>query len=391
MPSPSIAVLDPASDSNHEELARLTKLYTFPGFVKKADIDLTMNPKNIAVTAYADPVGKKFPCHTAAATWLSGLYFQEKQAEYHPKDRTQIEKRLQQSVEYFKINGDYTTMCKQAEDLQKTAELPDSAYAYVWVDENGSKEKHLPMRSAMETKAAADWLEEHKEKLPFHDRNTIANKVLEKAAQFGAGISNTDFLERQAGQGVCDPTEVVKMIRQRSSFCKTAEHKEAIELLAKSVETQPRAALQDNRMIKLAVTMDLTDKALRIQDGYGDILQRPEDVIFKATFTKSASDVAELCALTTGNVYSKEQFEKLSRDNVEALFGTDFADEVSSGLKVDGEKMAELAHTLPRPDAELLEGLMADANLRPQMSKAASDGHQFSNEQLEELVAAFEN
>ena len=389
MPSPSVAILDPASDTNREELARLTKLYEFPAFVKKADLDATMNPSRVAVTTYADPVHKRFACHTAAATWLSGLYFQEKQAEYHPKDRARIQQRLDEFVDYFSIRGHYDTMCKHAADLHKESELPDSAYAYVWVSEKGAKDRYLPMRSGMEVKAAAEWLEQYQDRLPYHDRNTIAIKILEKAAAFGAMVSNNEFLEKQAGYGCCDPKEVVDMICQCAILCKSSVHRAEIEKLAHTVETQPKAALQPDQLVKLAVTLDMADKALNLHGQYGKILKRPEDVLFKVTFTKAASDVAELCALTTGNVYSKEQFEKLSKEDVESLFGTDFASEVSSGLDVDGEKMAELAHTLPRPDAELLDRLMADANLHPRMAKAASDGHGLTNKQIEELAAAY--
>ena len=80
MPSPSV-VMDPASDKNRTELTKLAQRYDFPKFVRAADLDTTMNPEQIAVTAYADPVQKKYACHSAAATWLSAAYFHEKFAE----------------------------------------------------------------------------------------------------------------------------------------------------------------------------------------------------------------------------------------------------------------------------------------------------------------------
>ena len=55
MPSPSV-VLDPASDKNRTELTKYSQRYDFPQFVKSADLDSTMDPGEIAVTAYADPV-----------------------------------------------------------------------------------------------------------------------------------------------------------------------------------------------------------------------------------------------------------------------------------------------------------------------------------------------
>lgn len=389
MPS-SLTVLDPVSDVNHEELARLVKLYDFPTFVKKADLANTMRPGNVGTGAFADPRFKRYPCHSAAATWLSGLYFQEKRAEYHPKDQARIEQRLDRMVDYFKIRPSYETMVKQAKDLHKEAELPDSAYAYVWAGDDGRTERHLPLRSTMEVKVAAEWLSKYRDRLPFSDRNTVATKILEKAAHFGASLGPqlTDFIEKQAGHGVCDPDEVYQAIIQRARLATTPSHREGIVKLAQTVKGKPRIALQPQAMIKLAETLDITDRALGIRE-YGEILQRPEDVIFKITFTKVASDRAELCALTTGNVYSKDQFEKLSRDDVEGLFGIDFAHEVCTGLDVDGEKMAAVAHTLPRPDAELLDQLMAETGMQPQMAKSASAGFGLTNAQLEQLAAAY--
>ena len=393
MPSPSLTVIDPSSDTNHEELARLVKLYDFPDFVKRADLQETMHPERVAISTFADPRNKMFKCHTAPATWLSALYFHEKKAEFHPKDRQRIQDRLEHYVDFFRIQGDYDNLVKQADDLHKEAELPDSSYAYLWVTPEGAKERHLRMTSAQEVKAAAEWLFSYQDRLPFYDRNTVARRILEKAAAFGADIDvfHTDFLEKQAGQGVCDPEDVYKMILQRSRLASIPAHKAELVKLAETIKDKPRIALQPDSLVKLAVTMDMADRAMGLKPSdYNEIIQRPEDVIFSATFTKVASARQELCALTTGNVYHREQFEKLSRDDVESLFGTDFASEVSSGLDVDGEKMAELAHTLPRPDAELLDRLMADAGLHPQMQKAASVGHGLSDDDLEALAAAYE-
>ena len=390
MPS-SVTVLDFTSDVNNEELARLVKVFDFPQFVKRANMEDLRRPPNGAKSTFADPRTERFSCHSAASTWLNGLYFQVKKAEYHPKDRGRIQQRLERMADYFGIRPAFDRMVKQAGDLQKEAELPDSAYAYVWVGDDGRKERHLRLASSMEVKAAAEWLHRYQDRLPYSDRHTVALKIMEKAAQFGAGLGPglTDFIEKQAGCGVCDPSEVWEQIMHRSRLSKTAMHREQIAKLAELVRNKPRMALQPDQLVKLAVTMDVIDRALGIRE-YGDIIRRPEDVIFKVTFTKAASDRQEMCALTSGNVYSKDQFEKLSRDDVESLFGSDFASEVSKGTEIDGEKMAELAHTLPRPDAELLDRLMAECGLHPQMQKAASAGHGLSNEELEALAAAYE-
>ncbi len=388
MPSKN-TVLDPASDVNLEELARLSKLYDFPDYVKQADINFTTNPASIGVNAYADPVRKKFACHTKAATWLSGLYFNEKKAEYHPKDRTRISARLEKFADYFGIRNAYDDIEKQAAALNEQ-QLPDSAYAYVWVDDSGNKDRHVPLDSAMNVKAASEWLEKYRDHLPFSDRTVIANKILEKAASFSASLSSESvaMLEKQAGHGVPDPTEVSEMIEQRAKLAPRQVQRDEILKLAAAVKSTPKVALQQDALVKLASTIDdIDNKMLNLRGNYTDVIKRPEDVIFKVTFTKAASEQTELCTLQTGRVYKNEQLSKLAREDVESVFGTDFANEVCTGLDIDPEKMAEVAHTLPTPDAELLEHLLNEVGQGPQFAKQANDS--MSDDTLQALAALY--
>ena len=386
MPSSTAQILDPASDVTREELARLCKLYSFPDFVKQADLSQTMNPENVAVTTYADPVRHKYACHTAAATWLSSLYFHEKKAEYHPKDRSRIEQRLEHYVDYWRIRPAYDDVVKKASELT-SQELPESAYAYVWAGDDGHKERFLPLTSTQNIKAAAEWLFAYRDSLPFRDRHVIAKKILEKAAASGAsfGVELNSFVEKQAGHGIPDPAEISRMLVQRAKLCKNAEHRDQINQLAETVRGQSRVALQPDQLVKLAETVDMIDHAIHLNGKYTDTIQRPEDVIFKVTYTKAASDRDALCTLQTGNVYEKDQLAKLAKEDVEEIFGNDFAAEVSRGLEVDPEKMAAVAETLPRPDAELLEGLLSEVGQTPQFGKESSD-QALTQTELEELA-----
>lgn len=389
MPSPSV-VLDPAADKTRTELTKLASRYDFPQFVRAADLDSTMNPGEIAVTAYADPVNKKYACHSAAATWLSALYFHEKSAEYHPKHRERICERLERFADYFGIRPAYNEVVKQANELRDQDHLPDSSYAYVWQANDGHKERYYPLTSALEVKVAAEWLRDNRDRIPFADRNVIGNRILEKAARYGAGLGDelTDFVEKQAGRGIPDPPELYTMLERRAMLAKKAEHREAITKLAEAVRSTPRVALQPNELVKLAATVDLVDYAIGLKGKYTEILPRPEDVIFKVTFTKAAADHGKLCTLQTGSIYDKAQLAKLAREDVASVFGNDFADEVCTGFEVDPEKIAELAHTLPRPDAELLEHLLSEAGQRPQLAKSASY-EPLDTETLEALANAY--
>jgi len=383
--------MDPIEDTNRVELVKIAQRYTFPKFVKQADIDTTMSPDQIAVTSYADPVRKRYPCQNAAATWMSAAYFHEKSAEYHLKDRERICERLEKFADWFGIRPEYDALVKRAEQLRADDQLPDSSYAFVWQAQDGTKERHYPLDTPANIKIAAEWLYKERDAIPFHERNVIANKILEKAAAKGAGLGEmaTDFIEKQAGRGIPDPPELYQMLEFRAGLAKQADHKAMIHKLAETIKQTPRVAMQPNELVKLAVAVDMVDHALNLKGRYTDMIKRPEDVIFKITYTKAASDHAQICTLQTGSFYDKSQLAKLAREDVESLFGTEFANEVCTGLEIDPEKMAAVAHTLPRPDAELLEAVLSEAGQQPQMRKAA-EFEPIDDETLKALAAAYQ-
>jgi len=368
--------VDHVADASGAELFQLAQRYEFPDFVKQADMDQTFRPVQLAVTAYADPVRQQFPCHSAAATWLSALYFTEKAAEFHPKDQTRIWHRLNHYVDYWRINGDVLLMRAKHAAYKKARDsaLPDTSYAWVHVDpQTGHKDRHLRLTNAAEIKAAAEYLQDYRDTFSFKTRHGMARRILEKAGRYGAALPNREFLEKQAGMGVCDPAQVVAMLRDRAHLAKDAGLCDMLVKLAETVAQQPRQALHPSLLAELAATVDTVDQKLGIHGHYSRDVPRPEDVIFAATLTKAASDLAEHCALTSGKVYKKADFARLELSAVESLFGTDFANQVKRGVdNVDAEKMAELVTTLPLPDAELFDRLMADCGLRPQLVKAAS-------------------
>jgi hypothetical protein len=384
---------DHVADTNGVELHRLAKLYDFPDFVKQANMDETFKPASLSPSSYADPNNKQYPCHNAASTWLSALYFQEKRAEFHSKIAGWIQQRLDHMVNYWRIKSAVDTMRTRWEELHKNAndKLPDSDFAYVWAGENGNKERHLRLKNAAEVKVAAEWLHTYRDRLPWRDRHTIATKILEKTARYGAGLGEFDsFIEKQAGRGVGSPEAIVQMLQDRARLATSPAHKEGIQKLAEIVESKPKFALAPAQLDKLAETVDMVDRAIRLVGNYSDQIPRPEDVIFSAPYNSIKQAADDACALTSGTIYDREDFQKVALGDVKALFGSDFADEVKEGLdSVDTEKMAELAATLPRPDAELFDRLMSESGVHPIQQKAASAGMGFDPHQFQKMAADY--
>lgn len=391
------------------ELYRLRQLYTFPAFVKLSeDVDLHLTvPANASPDNCADKTHKQFWCHTKVSCWLSHLFYQEKRAEFHPKDRVAIESKLKKYATYFGITPQCDQIKREWAARHKTSAdtLPDSAYAYVWHGENGTKERHLPLRSGMEVKAAAEYLVANRDAFPFAVRHVVARKILEKAAAFSALIPDQiEFLERQAGRGCGDVAEIVRSVQKRAyavpadcGVTYDADDKPQGGVraqflkMAAEIASLPRQALLPTTLIKLAATLDQCDRTYGLTTQYGaGGLERPEDVVFSETFTKTARDAAHHVPTTTGKFYEKAAFKRLNLSDVEALFGTEFADLVRDPLgDVDVEKMAEQVATLPRPDAELLDGMLSDNGIVPVMHKAAASRKGFAAAEMEQIAATY--
>jgi len=241
----------------------------------------------------------------------------------------------------------------------------------VYDDAEGVRQKRLPVTSSVQVKQAATWLQEHGLQLPFAIRSKTAERVLEKAAEYGAKLDEqaVEYLERASGRGVGDPAFAVQQLNRRVKLAEltpaAAALREPLKALANSVRDNPRNALNPMMLLKLAETIDDADMAMGVT--YGDEILPPEAFLFSATYTKTASEIDDMCALITGNVYSKQDFKKVPREKLAELFGEGFAGECT-----DVEKMAEVVETLPRGDAELFDSLMHELQIAPALVKSAS-------------------
>jgi hypothetical protein len=378
---------DGSGDRNGQLLAQLASDYDFPDFVKQANLQHSLYPERIPPAYYADPLRKQFPCHTAAATWLSALYFEQKRASFTPRDQVQIVRRLDDFARYFQIKHAVDQMRQRAAQLQKRAaeELPDSVYAFVWVSpQTGKKERRLPLRDANEVKLASEWLWQYRQALPFAQRHAVARRIWEAAQRTGASLDKqAEWIEQLCGRGVGDPTQMAQAIRQRALLVRNPPLSRHLVKMAETVEHLPAEAMEPNTLLKLAETLDQIDRSAKLQTGYGDVLQAPEQVVFSVTLTKMA-DCAELVALTSGNTYRPDDLTKVDTKALRDLFGGEFIQRVSNKLgQLDTDKLAEEVRTLPRPDAEMLEKLLREAGVQPVAQKAASAAPvRFSDEQL---------
>ena len=387
-----ITVLDQVDDQNHRELYTFARVYPMPAYVKQASTEQTCRPNKLPSSAYADAGNCKFPCHTKAACYLSNVFFLNKRADIIPKIARWIENRLQMFNEHWGIESDVQTLQAKHAAMHSDGldQLPDSAFAIVWGDDSGCKVRRYPLRNSLEVKTAATWLQSYCDQMRFIARNAIATKILDKAAEFGAAFGEEldDFLQKQAGRGVYDPAEAAEMIRNRVRATEpTPKIAERLEKLASALESNPVLAEDPTTTVALCDTIDQYDRSCHLPGKYSAAMPRPEDVLFKGTLKVAAAFVKNACGTVTGAIYDRGQFEKLSISAVRSVLGTEITNAVTSGIRIDPEKMAEIAATLPRPDAQILDRLMAEIGEPPIRKEAMAGGMAVA--EREKLASAY--
>jgi hypothetical protein len=375
-----MATLDQTQDVSGRETHRLTSLYPPPDFVKAASQERLAGGDTLQRHMYADPSNKLYPCHTGPATWLSALFFEDKRASFSEAAAAAIETRINEAANYFGVAGPVKELrekmaAARGVDLES---LPDSAFAIVWADEAGNKDRHWPLRNATEVKFASAHFKSHRDQFTFSDRHTIATKILAKAAEYDADTSEAEgTLELAAGRGACAAKVAAELLRSRAALVAHTQQELAAEMtkLAGVVEANPEEARTEATRLKLAAAVDEYDRATglaRLYDEGG--LARPEEVLFAITEKVAADFMKAHVETTTGNVYNLDDLEKLAEEDVRSWMGDEFADAVTAGgVYLDRDKLASIVPTLDRGMASTFDRLAAEKGLAPAVKSAAAD------------------
>lgn len=342
---------------------------------------------------YAEPFNKIYPCHTSAATWMSALWFAEKRAEFDEKRAAEIEDKITASAKYFGIHGLVKDlMQKVAEDsTNELSKLSDDNFAIVWRDDTGAVERHWPLRNATEVKFAAAHFKQYRDEFVFADRHKIANRILDKALEYGADVSPAEgTLETTAGRGLCATKIAADLLRDRAKLARRTHADLSAELdkLASLIENNPAETQNEECRLKLASVVDQFDretKLYRLYDENG--LPRPEDVLFAITEKVAREFIDGNVETTTGNVYALADLEKLAVEDLRNWLGDEFAEAVSAGgVFTDRDKLAAIVPTLDRGMAAMLDRLMLEKQASPVATAPAADGL-MSEQRLYDLAA----
>ena len=388
-----MARFDFHGDVAHVQLNELSQRYEFPDFVKSAQADdVTSLPERKG--SYAETIHRHFPCHTKAATWLSCLYFTENGHNLAPDIRARAAGHLLKFAERWGISSDYATIRRRHDELSVPGEsqLPDSAFAIVKASADGRLVRQYPLRNAREVKAAAAWFEANlpamREVYPFADRQIIATRIMDKAAEFGADLGDhRDTLEKTAGLGTGTAAALADAFKQRAYLAvgKLPLEKIAhLEAAANQLRTRPAFFNDPGLRADLVTTLETIDRMLGVK--YAGTFMPPEDAAFGLTRSRLSALHDSAVELSNGSVFTVHQLQKVALETLADVFGKELAETVRRGHRVNTTKLAHVASTMSYADAQAFEDILLSVGESP--IKAAGWSLGISNEVAAAVAAA---
>lgn len=358
-------LIDQCHDLSGAITHELTQIYGSPDFVKKASRAHKLgDPSTLPAMAYAGP-NNTFPTHTKAATWLSAAFLAYNEQQHPEVDFSGIKSKLSKVAAVWKIADEVEHIFSQV----KSAANVGVVYALEFT-EDGVAKKAFPMRNAKEVQAAASLLLQNREKMSFELRQVAAERVVQQAIEFHADI-DMPAMHKMAGIGF-SATEVVVGEWEKRAVWLADSHPETSDSLlamADSVRAFKLDARDTSMRNKLAATMEQLDRDFKLTGLYGTKLRSPEDTFFEVTFKQAAALQDSIFKLTNGDVFQKSALAGVTTEHIQNWFGDDLADMVKDPLSdmIDHEKLAEVARTLPRPDANAFSEMLAAHAQKPEV------------------------
>lgn len=350
-----------------------------PDYVKQA----SMTPKGedsslklkIPLQSYGDPLNRLYPCHTKAAAWLSAVSLHYQKPNILPERFDWLQENVQKKLAFFNVDNPISSVESQTQ--KEASEINEEDYAWV-CEKEGQPRGYLPLTDNDSVVEAVDYLKNNRDSIPLKYRRKIAKAIANRVDEFGEKLSDDDrdLLMKQAGYGMPRYDLMGQIKIDREPFIRTTQQLEVLEKIAGVVSdlSSKEAAKGKKKKTDLELLneieekLDQFDEITGVKKSYDTSVCRPEDIFHGVTYEKAASTLATVCELSNGIVFEKSAFEGISPGKVQSNFGDDFLNRVTIGLKIDGERFAKAAESLPAREADRLVRVLEESQI-PSIAK----------------------
>lgn len=323
--------MDLYNDPGHATLQML--FHRHPGaydLVKHASFEDRRD--QIPPSAFAWPERSSFPVHTPEHAVVSYLYAKHgsQQTKIATEGRRvplvpkEVVAEIEEALDAYGISADYLEPVEE-----KVAALDPDECIF-------PEERLYPVRDAEEIKVAEERLLEQYRRMKPETRANAFAKLAEAAERHGVSLQPKSL--QWAGQTVTDRAELAETLSKRAHMAKVAEHKDAYNRMAQAV-MQDRMGLRDQvTRVKLASAIGDLDRMSGLERKVVD----PVAAVFN-TSMKVAAHMLDL----GGQLVDTTKLASLPPSFFSDALGPDIVSEISSGGRVDAQKVAEVVNTLP--------------------------------------------
>ena len=376
---------DIQDDRGHRTLFRLLTSVDAPSYVKQSSIPTQEEIDAVSVDFFADPDGRKFPCHTKASTYLNHLFWMNQRSAVDPKARKMVDGRFAKLSDYWGNKPELDAAQKQLQKSMAPTKAASEVYV-LHVDnlDTGITDKLLPVKSASDACNAVKHLSANAHLYPLAARKEAARRILRMGYSLPADV--TDSVEAMAGLHPAFPSDMAVRLEQRAfDYTARKDHK-AASMLRKLAASLANAELKPSEKLSASVADVVAKIDVDHWTGpYVDSSDLPERLAFEPSIAKWASVCKDhMVRMTDGSVWAVPDLLSVglapfraSEDGLaEELSGAD------DGLSADPEKLAEVLSALPRPVAVKVSSSLKHAGIRP-----VTSGPVNSLSQLQQLAA----
>jgi len=348
-----------ANVAGHRELYQLFKMVRMPEFVKSAQLG-TFDQDALAAlpsSAFADRIGRRFPCHTKAAAFTSALQFDLQRDQLPPETRARCEAFLNKVASFYSIAGELEAARQELNERTKSAAIEDDDFALLVKSADGSLMRLMALQTPDDVQSSAAYLRRYIDRFPLDWRRKAAKRIVARAVSTKTELSDP-YPWCAAGIDPAHPRDMANDLWERSAALHHSHTalRSGLNKLATALSKLNRADGELSE--KVAALVDDIDTRGGLISKYFVTLQPPEMLAWRHTLPLAKIATAGVITTQSGDVYSLSQLKDAGLATYAAL-GPDIAESVTSDYNtVDAEKAAAVVRSLPFPDAVKFRDLM---------------------------------